>query len=134
MSTDNIDHATQGKDDTGDSIVPFDQIKIDAVYDRDGKLVLDSHLLGCFFSPEDSGGEYFFFGEKGKELHSHLTSGQAFRVEHAGQTWELTVNFGAYGTWVPVAAGHGKGVEEGGTYTAQAGGGSSVPTGKSASA
>src|SRR5689334_18785125 len=134
MSTDNIDHATKGKDDNGNSTVPFDQIIINEVYQKDGKPKPDSHLLGCFFSPEGSNGEYFFFGEKGKELHGHLASGQKFRVEHAGDIWELTVNFCAYGTWARVVPGHAKEVEETGTYTAQAGGGSDVPAGKSASA
>src|ERR1051326_8651165 len=132
MSTDKIDHATQGKDDNGNITLQLEQITIDKVY-KDGEPHKDSHLLGCFFTPEESIGEYLFFGEKGKELRGNLASGQTFEFEHADHHWELTVHFGAHGTWKRLDRDK-KGVEESGTYTAQAGNGSGVPTGKSASA
>jgi hypothetical protein len=128
MSTDNIDDATGA---TENRLLPLGPITIDKIFEN-GVHIEQNPLLGCFFAPEGSSGEYAFYGPKGKELHGHVTSGDTFTVETGGQRWQLQVFFSAHGTWVPVAAGHGKGVEEGGTYTAQAGGG--VPTTQSASA
>lgn len=131
MSTDNIDHATHGKES---SSLPSARITIDHVKEN-GIRLQHSPLLDCFFTPEGSSGEYTFHGPKGKELVPHITSGQTFRVElDGGPTLDLQVFFTAHGSWNPVSSDGEDDVEDGGTYTAQAGNGSGLPTGKAASA
>lgn len=129
MSTDNIDHAAGGKED---SILPLGPITIDAVY-----LSVSSPLLDWFFQQEGPD-DYSLFrrgekpGDKPKLLHRNIVNGGTFEIE----SFRVTVHFftdpntqekKAHGTWNKK-----DGQEDGGTFTAQAGGG--VATTASASA
>jgi hypothetical protein len=110
--------------DQGRRILPLEQIVIDKVLE-DGQPI-DSPLLNCFFAPEgpEGAGEYLFFGHRGEKLHGKITDGLTFKVTVEEQEWEMTAHFHphqgkAHGTWKPA----GDGEADGGTYTAQAGGG-----------
>jgi hypothetical protein len=124
----------------GDRIFPLDQIQIDAVFDAD-RVRITSPLVGCFFSPQSGPDEYMLFGQQGKTIKAQIKSDEIFTIDFAGTLWDLTVhvspgNNKAHGTWMPHGKGTGEGTGgvdgDGGTYTAQAGGG--VPTAVSASA
>jgi hypothetical protein len=141
MSTNKIktDNAT---DDPG-QVLPLPQIQIDAVFDRD-HVRMTSPLVGCFFSPQGSGAEYMLFGQQGTMVKQQIRNDETFTLEFAGLLFDLTVrvnkgNNRAEGTWQAHVKGEsgdkGKGRDvdgDGGTYTAQAGGG--VPSAASASA
>ena len=131
MSTDNIDHETTGKDH-----IPFPPgaIGIDAVYQ-----LVASPLTNCFFQKEGQDNYSMFrLPDKPGDPPILLVSGIANHQRFPFESFELKVHFfmdkengeeKAHGTWKLIIA-----KEEGGTFTAQAGGGSGVPTGKSASA
>lgn len=132
MSTDKTKTNDQGDD--GDRILPLQQIQIDGVFDND-KVRITSPLVGCFFSPA-GGGVYMLFGQQGGPVQGgrQIRDGEPFTIVFAGSQWDLTVCFSdddkkAHGTWGPHRGGDGDDdgtgdVDgDGGTYTAQAGGG-----------
>ena len=130
MSTDNIDHGTGHEND---STLPPEAIGIDAVY-----LAIPSPLTDLFFVEERPNDYSLFRLGDTLPLASGIKNGQKFQIPQDGPPmWTLTVHFHedkltqqqkAHGTWESANGGQ----EDGGTYTAQSGGG--VPTGKSASA
>lgn len=122
-----------GVDDQTDKprrILPLEQISIFKVTEDGVKEpVPDSPLLGCFFSPQ-SADEYMFFGPGGEKHHSNIVDGEEIDVEIGGQRWTLTTHFHphhemAHGRWKLKKSGSGE-EDQGGTFTAQAGGGLSA--------
>ena len=125
-----------GDEDVADEperILPLEQIQIVAVWLEDGTKI-DNALMNCFFSPQGPAGEYVLFEDDGKEKRSGIRGDEYFEFRMADQLWVLRVQFHAqemraHGHW------HSFGpddAEEGGTFTAQAGGGMDTETAASA--
>lgn len=128
-----------GDEDVADEperMLPLEQIEIVEVFLRDGTKI-NNALLGCFFSPEGPAGEYIFFEQDGEEKRTAIRGGEYFEVrldDQRDQLWVLKAQFNAnemkaHGSW------HWFGpedAEEGGTFTAQAGGGMDTETAASA--
>ncbi len=126
MSSDKIDYADDSRknDADDDKILPLEQITIKEVRLTDGTKITNE-LLECFFSPEGSAGDYMFFEQDGVEKGNSIKGGMYFEFKMADKIWVLKTNFHAkemkaHGDW------HSFGpddTDEGGTFTAQAGGG-----------
>jgi hypothetical protein len=113
-------------DETGESdrILPLEQIRIVEVRLNDGTIITNA-LSDCFFSPQGSADEYMFFQQDGERKGSSIKGGQYFEFKLGDEIWVLKTHFHtaeetAHGHW------HSFGPddeEQGGTFTAQAGGG-----------
>jgi hypothetical protein len=115
-----------GETDDPGIILPLERISIVEVL-QDGVGPVKNALLNCFFSPEGPAGEYMFFKHDGQKLHSQIHGGEKIKVEIDEQIWELTTHFHphsetAHGHWKLKKLGAGE-EDQGGTFTAQAGGG-----------
>ena len=128
MSTDKIKKDAADNGVTG-QLVP---VQIDKVFLQDGTQII-SPLVGCIFSP--MGSEYRLFGQQRMTiLHGKIMDNVTFPItDFAGREWDLTFSFPndkgqASGTWKPHhGTGGGTGYDgDGGTYTAQASGVTSV--------
>ena len=122
-------------DETGepDRILPVEQITIIDVRLEDGTKI-DNALMGCFFAPQGPAGEYMFFESNGDEKRNTIKSGNYFEFRMGDDLWVLKAHFHAKeekvdGHWHSFSPDD---EEQGGTFTAQAGGG--VPTAAYASA
>jgi|GEM_PF-3517221 len=120
-----------GETDEPGGILPLEQIRIFEVRLEDGTII-DNALMDCFFSPQGPVGEYMFFEQDGQQKGSAIKGGAYFEFKLGDEIWVLKAHFHpkeetAQGHW------HSFGPddeEQGGTFTAQAGG--SVPTAASA--
>lgn len=125
----------RGEDVAGapDRILPLEQIQIIEVFLEDHTRI-DNALLNCFFAPQGPSGDYVLFEDNGEEKRSGIRGDEYFEFRMADQLWVLRAQFHAkemkaHGHW------HSFGpddAEEGGTFTAQAGGGMDTETAASA--
>lgn len=113
-------------------ILPLEQIQIVDVRLKDGTKI-DNALMGLFFSPQGPAGEYMLFEDDGKEQKGGIRGGEYFDfrlAEQPDQLWVLKAHFNAkemnaHGSWHMFGPDD---AEEGGTFTAQAGGGMDTET------
>lgn len=113
--------------DDGERILPLEQITIQHVF-RDG-LPITNELLDCFFSPQGTVGEYMFFkGDGEPKSDGGIKGGQYFSFDMAEKIWVMKAHFDAkketaHGDWRSFGP---DGTDDGGTFTAQAGGGADL--------
>ena len=112
--------------DDGDRILPLEQITIKHVF-RDG-VPITNDLLSCFFAPQGVD-EYMFFAGNGEQKgNGGIKGGQYFSFKMAEEIWVLKAHFDAkkataHGDWHSFGP---DGTDDGGTFTAQAGGGADL--------
>lgn len=102
-----------------------DRIRIDRTH-TDGGGGVGELLKGCFFTRLDDSRKFEFFNPNGDRLNDNVRNNVPFEFRHLEIDWELTSDFSqddrhAHGPWKILNANTGE--EEGGTFTAQAGGG-----------